>query len=82
MLERLLDAQRGGLAPEVARYLLSIEFPETDRARYVELSDRAQDGSITPEQRAELEDYLNANDFVAILKSKARLSLSQRSSAA
>ena len=37
-----------------------------------ELAAKANEGQLTPEERAEYEGYIRANKFVAILQAKAR----------
>jgi hypothetical protein len=81
-LERILQPAKGDLSTEVAEYVLGLKFPPEDHARYQELSMKAQEGALTENERADLEDLLAANDVLAILQSKARLSLKRRSPAA
>jgi hypothetical protein len=70
------------MSSELARHVLSLEFSESDHARYAELSAKARDGSLSTDERAELEEFLIVNNLLAILKSKARVSLLQHSPAA
>jgi hypothetical protein len=79
ILEHVINPKRGDLAADLARYILSLDFPETDQARFEELSVKAQQGRLTDQERAELEDFLNINDFLTIVQSKARVSLGERS---
>jgi hypothetical protein len=73
--ERLLHPGGGSLPPEVASYVLRLGLPERDRSRMGELSEKAQDGSLGPDERAELEAYSHAAAFLTILQSRARLAL-------
>ena len=82
ILERVIGAAKGDLSAALATYLLAFDFPSADQARYAELSSNAQDGSLSAEERAELEDFLDVNDFLTILQSKARAALGRQSSAA
>jgi len=82
LLERLLDSQAGTLSGELARFILSLHFPAMDHARCAELSSKAQEGTLAPEETAELDEYLAASDVLAILQSKARKSLQSRNPAA
>ncbi len=82
ILERVIDPQHGNFPPELARQVLKFTFPPEDRARYVELSSKAQDGALTPTEREELEDYLNVDDLLIILKAKAEASLQNHTPAA
>ena len=75
ILEHVINPRKGDLSADLARYILSLDFPETDQARFQSLSAKAQEGTLTDEERAELEDFLNINDFLTIVQSKARASL-------
>lgn len=82
LLDRLFQPASGTFPPELARQILELRFPPADHARYEELSEKAQEGALNTEERLTLEDYLNLNDFLIILKTKAHASLSKSSSAA
>ena len=82
ILERVIEPMRGGFSTEFAREVLKFGFPPADHARYTQLSAKAQDASLTAEEFAELEHYLNVNDFLTILKAKAEASLRSKGSAA
>ena len=82
ILDRVIDSKRGDFPAEVARQVLKFAFPPKDRARYEKLSYKAQDGTLTVKERAELEDYLNVNDLLIVLKAKAEASLRNESPAA
>ena len=80
-LERVLRVFDGRLPHDLARQILDVGFTDTERARTDELSEKAQAGTLTNDERAELEDLATANDFLTILQAKARIALSHRSSA-
>ena len=82
ILEHVIKPKNGDLSVELARYILSLDFPETDQARFQLLSARAQEGMLTDEERAELDEFLHVNDFLTIVQSKARASLAKHSSSA
>ena len=63
------------LNPEIARAILKIDFLPEDHRRVDELSAKAQKGTLTPEERAELEEYIRMDLKLTVLRSKARLSL-------
>ena len=77
-----MDSTRGNFPPDVARAVLKFAFPPKDRARYEKLSYKAQDGTLTEKERAQLEDYVNVNDLLIVLKAKAEASLLNESPAA
>lgn len=82
ILERLIAPEDGSFSPEHARDILSLKFTEAEQARCEKLSYKAQDGTLTDDERRELETYLNVDNLLILLKSKARRSLEQRTSAA
>ncbi len=82
ILEHVIMPKNGDLSADLARYILSLDFPETDQARFQLLSAKAQEGTLTDEERAELDEFLNVNDFLTIVQSKARASLAKHSSSA
>jgi hypothetical protein len=72
---RTLKPDQADLNPEIARAILKIDFDPEDHRRVDELSARAQKGTLTPEERAELEEYIRADLKLTVLRSKARMSL-------
>jgi hypothetical protein len=62
----------GELTPSAARAILPLEFDEGDRRRMHELSRKAQEGALTPEERLEIDNFERVGTTLAILKSKAR----------
>ncbi|HEY1685465.1 MAG TPA: hypothetical protein VGG19_11930 [Tepidisphaeraceae bacterium] len=80
VLERLLHPEQGDLPPEFAQRILALDFDPADHARYLELSEKSQHGTLTAEERVALNDLLIANDVLIILRAKAQLSLHNRSS--
>ena len=75
ILERALGLNRAGFSPAVAREILKFSFPPEDRDRYLGLSAKAQEGGLSAAERSELEDYLNVDDLLIMLKAKAEASL-------
>ena len=67
----------GNARAEVARALLKLDFDPEDQRRVEMLSSRASDGTLSTEERAELEEYIRVNNELMILQSKARLSLQE-----
>jgi len=82
ILERIVEADKGDLSPQLARYVLSLSFPKSIQSRYLKLSEKAQLGTLSKREEAELDEYLSANAFLMILQSKARMSLKKRGSRA
>jgi hypothetical protein len=72
---RLMKPDRGDFSPEAARELLSLRFDDEDQARMRELSLKAQEGTLTASEEAEVESYRRVGYWLGVLWSKARLSL-------
>jgi hypothetical protein len=78
ILERLIQPEQGVFSREAAKDILKLRFGEQDHARMAELSERAQQGTLTAEERVELDGYINVSHLLAFLQSKARVSLGKR----
>jgi hypothetical protein len=72
VLDRMLDPLSRCFDGESARRVTEYRIDPTVQARVDILAERANEGLLTPEERAEYEAYINADDFIAILKLKAR----------
>lgn len=62
----------GELSPQTARAVLKLEFDDHDQERAHELALKAQEGTLTPEEQYEIDNYERVGTLLAILKSKAR----------
>lgn len=82
LLDRVFRPSAGTFPEELARHILDIKFPADDHDRYEMLSSKAQEGTLSSDEQAELDDYLNLNDFLIILKTKAEASLQKEKPAA
>jgi hypothetical protein len=81
ILRRLFEPDKADLSPEVARYLLSLDFSLPDRERMEALAEKSQAGELLPEEREELDEYVRIGHFLALVQSKARKSLGQQRAA-
>jgi len=75
---RVIKPGRGTLSTEAARAVLKLDFDADDRRRVDDLSTKAAEGTLSADERAELEEYLRVNNELMVLHSKARLSLAER----
>lgn len=75
MLDSLLDPVVRCLTPRAARQLASLRADEEVQARVRELAEKCNEGTLSPEERAEYEAYAMAANIVAILQAKARTRL-------
>ncbi len=82
ILRRLIDDAPGDLTPAAAKAILEVSFPESDQLRMAELATKSNEGELNPEEADEYDNYIAAADFLALIQSKARLSLKHQTSAA
>ncbi len=79
----LLEAYLGPLAecftPDVARRVVEFQPDARTAERLAILREKANEGTLLEAERAEYEAFVNAIDFIAILKTKAKSLLSARS---
>jgi hypothetical protein len=71
VLDRMLDPLSRCLDAESAKRILEVGVDPVVQIRVNLLAERANEGLLTPEERAEYEAYINADDFISILKMKA-----------
>jgi hypothetical protein len=79
VLDNLLDPVSSSLNEEAARKLIGLKADKKTQSRVALLARKCNEWELTPEERAEYEAYVMANEFIAILQAKARLLLSRRS---
>jgi hypothetical protein len=77
ILTRVLNSMPGDLSPAAATVLLSLEFTSEDQTRLTELSEKSNEGELSPSERLELENYVDVGHLLAILQSRARQALKQ-----
>lgn len=75
IFERLVLPSEPGLSQEAARSLLSVGFSSEDTKRMHVLSERARQGTLTPDEQQEIDNYERVGHYLAILQSKARTAL-------
>lgn len=72
---RLIEMRKEPISAETARFLLSIRLSEVDHSRMQELMDKSNDGTLTPEDEAELDSYLNIADLLTVMHSQLRVAI-------
>jgi hypothetical protein len=60
------------LTPSAAREILGLRADERARRRIKRLAAKCDRGTLTPEERAEYQVFVEVGDLVALLQSKAR----------
>lgn len=81
ILDRMLDPLSRCLDAESARRVAELSIDPVVQARVDLLAERANEGLLTPEEQAEYDAYINADDFIATIKMKAKRSLGLNGSA-
>jgi hypothetical protein len=77
VLQRVFDLPGHGMSKPLAQSILTLDFPEADAARIVDLNARANEGTLTEDEQSVLEAYVNIGDLLAYWQSKARRILQQ-----
>ena len=75
VLDSLLDPLSRCLDPESARRVTEFRIDPEVQARIDTLAERANDGILSDEERTEYEAFVNAADFISILRLKAQRQL-------
>ena len=77
ILKRVIRPEVGSMSPDAAHAFLTLGFEESDHARMAELSEKARSGTLTLAEQDELDGYINVSHFIALVHSKARISLNR-----
>ena len=72
VLDRMLDPLSRCLDAESARRVIALSIDPVVQARVDVLAERVNEGLLTPEERAEYEACINVDDFISVLKMKAK----------
>ena len=72
ILDRFLEPFARCLTPDAARCLAGFHVDQETQQRIDELADKCNEGQLTPPERQEYEEYVEAIDMIAILQAKAR----------
>src|SRR5262245_3747912 len=75
ILRRVIERENGSFSPELARFIWDLDFRGEDHARYEELSNKAQEGTLNPSETEELDGFVFVDSILAILRLKAERSL-------
>jgi hypothetical protein len=68
----------GILSPEQVHKIADYHADEALQDRIAQLADKANEGELSEEERAEYEGYAQANRFVAILQAQAQRRISSQ----
>ena len=72
ILTELIEPGRPILSPQVAHELLALKFNDEATSRIRELLRKNNAGTIAPEERLTLDNYLRVGGFLDLIQAKAR----------
>ena len=72
LLGRVIAPLGRCLTPHAAKEILSLRADEAASRRIEELAAKCDAGTLTPEERAEYQVFVEVGDLVALLQAKAR----------
>lgn len=75
ILFRAIRPSEGDLPPETSRWLLGVRLSSEDWDKVNQLAAKARAGTLTANERAELDEIESVTSFLELMQSKARLSL-------
>jgi hypothetical protein len=75
ILARILGNENGQLPEDMARYILTLNISDRDKARMHDLAVRNQEDALTPAEKVEMFAFGKAGTLLSILKAKARRTL-------
>ena len=76
IIEGVIGAGGEPLTPDAAKYLLSLRFSEAQKDRFDELSEKAQQGTLSESEQDDLDEFLRIETLLIVLKANARRLLS------
>ena len=72
ILDHYLEPVTSMFSREMAEAIVNRKPDERMVARVAELGRKADDGTLTEHERAEYQDFVDAGDLIALIKSKAK----------
>ncbi|MEX1094507.1 MAG: hypothetical protein WED34_00570 [Planctomycetales bacterium] len=76
-LDRFLDPVTEALTPEAARTIVGLRADDEAQARIEQLREKAESGTLTPDEAVEYREFVEAVDVLSIIQSKARKFLAE-----
>lgn len=78
LLDELLDPLAHCFTPDVAREVVDLRYDAKVQARLEELRHKANEGTLSEQERADYETLIETIDFIAILQAKSRRMLQEK----
>lgn len=79
LLGRIIAPIGRCLTQETAKEILSLRADKSAKRRLEQLASKCDRGTLTPEERAEYQLFVEVGDLIAVLQSKARRYLAEHS---
>jgi len=76
-LDRLLDPVGRSFGVKTAEALVNLRADADLQAKMEYLAERCTEGELTPDEKAEYDGFVAANNVIAILQAKARATLAR-----
>jgi hypothetical protein len=70
-LDRFLDPVTDAFTPEMAHTVVNLRADAETQSRIEVLRQKANDGTLTPDEDAECKEFVEALDIISIIQSKA-----------
>jgi hypothetical protein len=74
LVAEMFDALDEPMSPAAARFLLKLKLPRAHSKRMKTLNEKANEGTLTPQEREDLQRYIDTCLWLAVLQSRARAS--------
>jgi hypothetical protein len=74
----VFDSVADCLTPDVARRIIAVELDPRAQVQIDQLARKANQGTLSDEERRQYEEFIEAIDLLAIFQAKARLALSRQ----
>ena len=79
IFSRVLEPDQATLSIAAAEAILEFGFQQADKDHMAELSAKAKEGTLSPEEQEEINNYEKVGHVLSLMKSKARRSLKSQS---
>lgn len=73
VIERILEPVTACLTPEIAQRIVNVRLDDPFMMQRLEfLREKAKEGTLTEQERAEYEGFVEGNDLLMLIKDQAR----------
>jgi hypothetical protein len=72
LIERIVDPIGRVLTPEAAREILQLRADAETQLRIDDLADKCNEGTLTPEERVEYQEFVSVFNILTLLQARAR----------